>query len=783
MIRVLYNILLATLAPVAIPYWILRSRAKGHPWSTFRDAFGGVAVSEDKTAGPSVWFHAVSVGEVQSARPMLGKLRSAQPDARIFLTTGTPAGLEVARRGLADVVDSVSRAPLDAPWFVAKALRRMRPDLVIVSETEIWPNYCFEAKRHGASLMIVNARMSDRSAGRYKRFRAFFRPVLANVDLILAQSAVDRERFIAAGALPSRTVLGGNFKYDFDIDTRSIASEDLNEFIDCTEARLVLVAGSTREGEEAMLLPALRALVEREPSCLTVVAPRHPSRFDEAADTLAGLGIPLVRRSNLVNHAPDLPAILLLDTLGELSTLYGRADLVFVGGSLNGWGGHNVLEAALFGKPVVVGPTMQNFRQITNDLRGAGGLMQVENADELEVALTDLATDPDRRSEIGSAAVRLATSKRGASARAVEAAQQLINEASPRTPLGFLAACGLCLPSTLWKTFSQLRRWAYGTGQLAKRKLDRPVVSVGNLMVGGTGKTPTVAWLVESLAARGHSGSVLTRGYGRDQPHSMKLLRCGQPASSDIAGDEPAMLAARFGRTAPATVLGVGADRYQAGRAVESQAQVAYHVMDDGFQHMRLHRDLNIVLVDASNPFGNGWTLPAGRLREPLGSLRFSDVALLTRTKAGAAHASLIDQLTAINPQLRVMTSRMVTTAVVDLNTGDRLEPTDLTGERGAAFCGVGNPRSFFSQLRTTGCEPVVETAFADHHRFTDAEIDAVIREGVANRATAYVTTAKDVVRLSDTSRFPAPVYVLEIGLQVDQGEELLDRIERLLRT
>ena len=774
MVQLLYNLLLAVLAPLAIPYWIARSYAKGHSWSSLLEALGRIPVPKDTTMRPAVWFHAVSVGEIQSSLPLLLALRRELPKSPIYVSTGTVTGRKLAEDKLRDVAAAVFRAPIDLPWCVSSVFSKLQPRLLVVAETELWPNYFFQAKRHGTATIIVNGRISDRSAPRYRRLRPLFRPVLRCLDAILVQSEADRERFLAAGAKPATTLVGGNLKYDFDAGrSGSDLPADLGGFLDRCGPNPLFVAGSTREGEEAELVPSLVAMAKRTPGVLCVVAPRHPHRFDEAAEVLTG-GLPVVRRSQLANVQPRaLPSVLLMDSLGELAAMYSRADLVFVGGSLNGWGGHNVLEPVAFGKAVVVGPHMQNFRQITEDLLSAGGLVQVNDADELTTTLVELATAAEQRNAIGRAGLGLADSMRGASDRAAREAATLYRNAQPRRPPSALEFLALRIPSAIWSAVARARRSTYANGLLRCKRLSTPVISVGNLSVGGTGKTPTVAWLVERLADRGRSSAVLTRGYGRSDKE-LRLVPAGGAANPRIAGDEPAMLAGRFAVTAPATIIGVGADRYAAGRLVEHRKKCDFLILDDGFQHVQLDRSLNIVLLDSSRPFGNGHTLPLGRLRESPASIKAADIVLITRCEPDLEYSTLEGVVRRANPEAKVFQSRMVAKGLVDLSSGHAFKLRSLRGKRVAAFCGIGNPQSFLSEACHLGCELVLERVYPDHHRYTERDFGHLRRAAANKSAEAFVTTEKDAMKLGDPALLGLPGFALQIDLAVDRAEELL---------
>ncbi len=781
MIRLLYNLLITLLTPLAFPYWIVRSLAKGHSWSSLGEALGFLPAQTSTTGADPIWFHAVSVGEVQSSLPLLRRLRDAQPSVPIVVSTGTATGRKLAEGQLAGLVEFVFRAPLDLPWCVSRVFRRLQPRLLVVSETELWPNYFFQANSLGIPAVIVNGRISDRAAPSYRRSRLLFGPVLRCARLILAQSETDRARFVAAGATPSTTRVGGNLKYDIDVAAgRTELSDDIEAALSQSGRNLLFIAGSTREGEEEMLVPTLRALAEAVPDVLAVVAPRHPHRFDEAAAALQAADLPVFRRSRLdavpISHEA---AVLVLDSLGELAALYERADLVFVGGSLNGWGGHNVLEAVIHEKAVVVGPHMQNFRDIASDLLRVGGLVQVRGAEELRKTILSLAADPPRRRRVGAAGKELLHRNRGASDLAVDEATRLYHGALPTHTPSLTARLGLALPTAAWAAAARVRRWAYGRGLLTARRLALPTVSVGNLTVGGTGKTPMVAWLVERLAERGFPAAVLTRGYGREESHRTQLVLAGEAVDPRLCGDEPAMLARRFAETAPSTFVAVGADRYEAGRMIANRADPEYLILDDGFQHMQLQRSLNIVLLDSRRPFGNGYTLPLGRLREPVSSLRDADIVMIARDNARHEHTALHEAIREANPGTKIFRSRTVAKDLVAVATGRIHQIDSLIGKRVACFCGIGNASAFFLQGRELGYDVVLERAYRDHHRYSRRDLEELARSADAAGAEALLTTSKDVMNLGEAA-LPIPTYALRIDLEVDAAEELLEELVAL---
>ncbi len=774
----LYNVAAILLAPVAVPYWLLRSRAKGQPWRGLSERLGYLGSLSDQTPVDSIWLHAVSVGEVLSVVPVLQQLRRRFPDSSLYVSTSTATGRKLADEKLAGLVEGVFSAPLEFPWCVARVFRTLRPRVLIIAETEIWPNYFFQAKRFGAEVLLINGRMSDRSAPRYRALNWFFKPVLREADAILTQSESDRERFIAAGAPERKTRVGGNLKYDFELPNAALP-QDIEFFFRNAAPDKIVVAGSTREGEEALLAQTFRDVASSHRRSLFVVAPRHPQRFDEAERAFDQF--PVVRRSMLPTATvPSLPAVLLLDSLGELAALYSHADVVFVGGSLNGWGGHNVLEPAVSGLPVIVGPSMQNFRQITDDLLEVGGLLQVDSADQLSTALKRLLSNPRERATLGENGRQLAASKRGATKTCVDEAEKLFHRALLRRPPTYIRSLALRPFAALWSLASRLHRSMYALGLLARKKLRSPVICVGNLTVGGVGKTPTVAWLVEQLTQANRKPAVLTRGYGRDSAPAIEIVEPGQDIDSRKIGDEPALLARRFRSSAPTTILGIGADRYTVGSAIESKSDSDLFILDDGFQHWSLARDLDIVLIDTTQPLIYENVLPLGRLREPLSGLKRADVILLTRTKPERDYSRLVAGIRRWNKSVPVFRSRTKASHLTSADAQQRFPLEHLRDMPLVAFCGIGNPGAFWQQLSGLNYEVASRTQFKDHHRYTNSDIDRINKVATVAGAAAVVTTAKDLMNIDSAQRFVKPIYALEIELEVDESDELLTIVTSL---
>lgn len=367
----------------------------------------------------SLWVHAVSVGETLAAAPLIERLLVDHPDTPLLVTTTTPTGSERVTALFGDRVTHVY-----CPWEVPGALRRfMRafdPQLLVVLETELWPNLCAAAKRHGAKLMLMNGRLSEKSYRGYSKLPRLVRPMMAQFDALAVQTPVEADRYVALGAWPERVHAIGSVKFDMTLDDalRDRAAALRAEM----GTRPVWIAASTHPGEDAPVLAAHKAVLADHPDALLVLVPRHPERFNDVAAQIRGEGLTLARRS--AEESPADVQVYLADTMGELLMLFGTADLAFVGGSLMPVGGHNLLEPAAWEKPVLTGPHLHNFTAISQLLDGAGGLSVVQNETDLAATLLALFDDADCCRQQGQAAAGVVEANRGA----LEKGLQLISE-------------------------------------------------------------------------------------------------------------------------------------------------------------------------------------------------------------------------------------------------------------------------------------------------------------------------------------------------------------------
>ncbi|MCC7340986.1 MAG: tetraacyldisaccharide 4'-kinase, partial [Bryobacterales bacterium] len=522
-----------------------------------------------------------------------------------------------------------------------------------------------------------------------------------------------------------------------------------------------------------VVLAAFERLRAELPDLLLVLVPRHPERFELAAARLAASGVNWERRSTLTGESRlPLPGVLLLDSMGELGSLFPRADVVFMGGTLARRGGHNILEPAACGKAIVIGPHMENFPGIAADIRNAKAVVEIGGPDALTTAVRSLLLDPDLRRELGERARAQFLAGRGATARAVERASTLYEFAVPRPPRSWWHYIFLWPLSKLWKVGAR-RRKARQTA--AQRRLPVPVVCVGNITTGGAGKTPAVLWLTGQLQAHGRSPAILTRGYRRVSREPVLIAAPGEQLPRRATGDEPQIFLRRAG--AP---LGIGACRYQVGIQLLERFPADVILLDDGFQHWRLARDFDLVLLDALMPFGERDLVPLGRLREPMDALARADAFLLTRTSAKGRLRGIEAKLRAINPTAPIFRSKVAPIAWVDAANGVEQAIADWQPESPMAFCGLANPNSFRQTLRALGIQTRAFWPFPDHHVYAPSDLRRLEEFARSVDARALLTTEKDFCNLEPDWYLcirQTPLYWLKIGTEIENGEELVRRI------
>jgi len=414
----IYRILVAGLLPLVIPVLKIRDRLRGKRRPSFSGRF-----ARDLPDLPTgcIWLHAVSVGEVEIARRLVRELEALGSEYPVMVTVTTATGLDLARRTMGDTV-TVIPCPLDLPGALGRVFDAARPCALVVVETELWPEMLYQAGRRGVPTAVINARLSDSSFRSYRRVRPLLRPLLEPVSMVLARSPADAERFSELGVPRAKICTAGNIKYDLEPDPSPLAWIEAVRSV--AGERPIIVAGSTMEGEETVVLDTVSRLDAAGQPVLLVLAPRHPERFEAVADLVTRRGLGLTRRSG--SEPPtDATEVFLLDTIGELARAYRASAVAFIGGSLAPTGGHNPLEPAVWGVPVLSGPHIHNFVEVYDEMTAAGAARLVSDGDELAAALVHWLDNPVEASGAGEAGRLVVEINRGATALTAKAVLDL----------------------------------------------------------------------------------------------------------------------------------------------------------------------------------------------------------------------------------------------------------------------------------------------------------------------------------------------------------------------
>ncbi|MBN2578240.1 MAG: 3-deoxy-D-manno-octulosonic acid transferase [Pirellulales bacterium] len=417
----LLNLLYLLLLLIAFPWLLWQAVRKGKYRRGYGAKFWGL-VPRRTSEKTGLWFHAVSVGEVNLLAPLLKRIQVQQPDWECVVSTTTLTGMELARKKYPHL--TVFYCPLDFSWAAATAMRRIRPDVLVLAELELWPNLVRAAKKNGAKVAVVNGRLGEKSFHGYRRIRRFVARMLKKLDLIAVQDETYAKRFRDLGALPETIHVTGSIKYDgAQTDRQNPATRRLAALAGITAEDAVFLAGSTQEPEEAAALKIFQRLSPEFPNLRLIIVPRHPERFETVAKLLDQSGVPWQRRtlldhpSPLIPHPSSLPRILLVDVVGELGAWWGTAQIAFVGGSFGSRGGQNMIEPAAYGAAVSFGPNTWNFRDIVTAMLDREAAVVVNNPAELEQFVRRCLIQPDYAAELGRRAQALVQSQMGATER------------------------------------------------------------------------------------------------------------------------------------------------------------------------------------------------------------------------------------------------------------------------------------------------------------------------------------------------------------------------------
>ena len=788
---------------------------------------------------PVVWFHCASVGEASGLAAVIGAFAKRHPGFSVLVTTMTETGLAFAKKHVPQA-RFYGLAPLDAPFIVHRVFGRVRPRALILLEGELWPAMLNAAAAHDCPVALVNGRMSDRSLARNRFVKPLLRRMLGQLAAVGVQHALDGERLIAFGAVPERVRVTGNVKFDLAAEQAGPSREAARRSLGLSAAVPVIMAGCPRPvEEERAVLAAFSRVHERYPEVKLIWAPRHLNRISRVEQMLKAADLRFSHRTRLgrvdgagytggpggaddAGHTgdasvqsgaggpggpggadgPDGPEseqfdVIILDTMGELASMYAAADMAFVGATLVPLGGHNLLEPAACAIPVLFGPHTENVRASAVALLRTGGGMVVHDGDELARKWLELLEHPQERAQTGAAAVRAVREKSMAVDRTLDLLDRWILDPDlrgsvpsrlahgtpfiarlldpgERAPAVRLVRCALLPPSLLLGMVVRLRNGLYDTGLLISDRLPVPVISVGGLTAGGAGKTPVVRYLALRLVDAGYRPAVLSRGYGRDS----RATRSAAPGATwQEVGDEPAFLATAL----PNVPVVVGPSRTAAGRLAIDRYGANVLLLDDGFQHRRTARAVDIVVHDASSQLSPGRLLPAGPFREPVSSLGRAHVLVLTRTdQAGSADAAT-ERIRSEFPHLAIIETAYVPAGLRRISSGATLPVEWLAGRHVLVFCGIANPASFARTVTDAGGCATRILSYPDHHPFTPSELDRALSLAEEAGVDCIVTTEKDAVRIPTDHAIRKHLVALDIELRVISGGNAVDHILSML--
>jgi len=408
--RWLYSGLFYLIVPLIVLRLLIRGLKVKHYFQRWPERFGVLPKTLREAQGRPLWLHSVSVGEFVAAIPIIRQLMAQYPERRMVITTMTPTGSERVKAVFGHTVEHFY-LPYDLPHIMASVVKTVNPCVLVIMETEIWPNLIHYSHRRGIPVLLVNARMSERSARGYQRFAHLTQQTLEKMTLVGAQNPADAERFIDLGALPQKTRVMGNVKFDLSIPA-SLKEQALAYRHQWGINRPVWIAASTHEIEDERIITLHKAIKEALPEVLLVIVPRHPERFDKVAGLVKKAGLQLARRTR--GNGLEQTDVFLIDTMGELMLFLSAADVAFVGGSLVASGGHNLLEPAALGLPVLFGPHMFNFSEVTRLILAAEAGEQVQDDAELVQAVVRLLQDSSARARLGERGMQVVEQNKGA---------------------------------------------------------------------------------------------------------------------------------------------------------------------------------------------------------------------------------------------------------------------------------------------------------------------------------------------------------------------------------
>ena len=824
---ILYNILaIIVFICLVLPYYLYRLVFEKGFTTRFRQSMG--IVTDAEIAGVigtnCVWIHGASVGEIVATSPLVKEIKERMPGKKVLVSAFTVGGYNMAKQIIPEA-DAIIFYPLDLPFVAESMVRRIHPGVFMPVETELWPNFLRAIKERRIPVMMVNGRISEKSVKNYRYLYKIWDDMLDTVTRFCMQSRIDADYITSLGANPKKIFVTGNTK--FDQTYAAVTPEDLATYkreLGIVGAYPVIVAGSTHATEEEALFNAFGQLRKEYPDARLVIAPRKTSRCDEIKRLAKKFGYETGYRSQLKDMQEPRPKdpVLLIDTIGELGRIYSVGDVVFVGGSLVHHGGHNVLEPAAHAKPILVGPSMENFKDSYSLLSKVGACRMIKNTDELAQALLEISKDDVLRKKMGDASLQVIHENRGAAIRSIDYLQNLLelntppqtfhadyivntrnfNEAGggglkhsdavvqylfqvahgPNPPFyGWILLGLLRLLSYLYEFGVRFILLLYKFGVLQTKKLNCCVISIGNITVGGTGKTPTAQKVARMVKDMGYRVVILNRGYRSNWDKELGVVSDGQKIymTAYEAGDEAYLMA----KTLPGIPVVIGKDREVTGQYAVDKLGAQVIIMDDGYQHWQLQRDLDIVLVDTLSCFGNGCVLPRGTLREPLEDLNRASMILLTKTDQSSplSRTQLCDVINKYNSKAPVIGSihhPLNFVEIADWYKDIHVNVKDLSElkwKKVMVFSAIGNPSSFEQTLASCGLDILEAIRYPDHHDYGMLEMQYISERAKELKAVALVTTGKDAVKIPTEFIYfnrEIPLYILNMDILITKNNE-----------
>ena len=811
--QILYNLAAILVVILIIPVFMIRSvREKGFV-ERIRQSLGFYPLEtlEKVAKKHCIWVHAASVGEIVATSPLIKEFHKEFPKTPILVSVVTTSGYEMANRIIKDA-DAIIYFPLDLPFLAGSVLRRIHPRVFLPVETELWPNFLKTARKLHIPVMMVNGRISDRSVKQYRYLRSLLSDMIGTVTKFAMQSDIDADYIMRLGASPELVTVTGNTK--FDQTYTDVSPEEKAAIIremGLEKAEGILLAGSTHRGEEDFVLKAFKAVREKHGKAKLVIAPRELLRTQEVIHICKRAGFTVTTRTKQQEQGPQDADIVILDTIGELGKVYSVGDVVYVGGSLIPHGGHNILEPAAHGKAIIVGHYMFNFKDTHALFKKRNACITVNNEQELAAETVQLFDDAAHRHQLEAETLAIVGENKGASRKSAIILREMLEsyESIPENRQrarftqkidnfqtyfielvhlkevnGFwehILTALLYILSKIYALLVDFKLWGYRHGLFSRKKLDCFVISLGNVTVGGTGKTPTAQRLASDIRDMGYKVVILNRGYRAKWHGKVGIVSDGERLhmTAADAGDEAFMLAKHL----PEVPVLIGADRSVTGQyAVENfGAEVA--ILDDGFQHWQLERDMDILLVDAVNVFGNGYMLPRGTLREPITHISRADVCLLTKVDQAAEGSRdfIRDTVHRYNEEAQIVESihqprRFIPLAdwYVDI-AGDGIDVNQMRGKQIMAVSAIGNPASFEQTLSDLGTVILESLRYPDHHDYSMQEMADILHQAERMGAEAIVITEKDAVKIPMEvihAGIKIPVYVICVEVTFQQGKE-----------